>query len=605
MSNRDQRPDGNPWPIDAYLTSGIQLADYLNAFVESVDTNNLGTSRPAYLEGGGLWSKEESDGSVGVYVYTGSVDVKIGNSNGAGLDIINEILLLEWIEENIDTGVSSFTGSDGSKRIGDVVAEDGDYKIQMMDDYGGADGDYTSGHAIVADGTEFNISPIANSFTGTQGSKRQGDIVAIEGDYRFDQLGDVALNNLVKDDYVQWNGTSWENNPPKLIETELNFMGGYDVTTQPPAGPQHGDMYINNNKGTAASGWTGIAGTYVNVGNAMGYSKNHNANGDQVAEGTGGCWFLMGEVFTGGITSIGEGSGIKVNASTPATPVVSVNKTTLDGWYSLISHKHDDLYAKINHNHDGDYADVNHLHSEYELKFSKNTAFNKNFGNSAGTVAEGNHGHSNYALSNHNHSNEYAPLSHTHPYEPAFTKNTAFNKTFGAGYENVARGSHVHDGQYAPTAHNHSAANITAGTFASNSVYYFRSGIDLGDRLNVTYIDASSVIRSKADVIAYYTSDERLKDNITPIEGALEKILKLRGVEYDWNDKTDLYEGHDYSVIAQDVEAVFPELVREQASGYKGVKIEKLISPMIEAIRELSEEVRMLKAEVAELKGDD
>jgi hypothetical protein len=286
---------------------------------------------------------------------------------------------------------------------------------------------------------------------------------------------------------------------------------------------------------------------------------------------------LLGEVFTGGITSIGSGSGISVNNATPTAPVVSVNKTTLDAWYQ----------PKGN----------------YEPAFSKNTAFNKNFGTSAGTVAEGNHGHSNYALSNHGHGNEYAPLSHTHPYEPAFTKNSAFNKTFGAGYDNVARGSHDHTG-YAPSAHNHSAANITVGTFASNAVYTFQSGLDLGNRLNVTYIDASDVIRSKADVIAYYTSDERLKDNIKPIESALDKVLSLRGVEYDWNDKQEIYEGHDYSVIAQDVEAIFPELVREQASGYKGVKIEKLIAPMIEAMREMSEEIRKLKTQVFDLQGD-
>ena len=56
-------------------------------------------------------------------------------------------------------------------------------------------------------------------------------------------------------------------------------------------------------------------------------------------------------------------------------------------------------------------------------------------------------------------------------------------------------------------------------------------------------------------MIAYYTSDERLKDRIQPIESALQKVLSLRGVEYDWNDKQDIYEvgSHDYSVIAQDV----------------------------------------------------
>jgi hypothetical protein len=122
----------------------------------------------------------------------------------------------------------------------------------------------------------------------------------------------------------------------------------------------------------------------------------------------------------------------------------------------------------------------------------------------------------------------------------------------------------------------------------------------------VTYIDASSVIRSKQDVIAYYTSDERLKDRIQPIESALQKVLSLRGVEYDWNDKQDIYEvgSHDYSVIAQDVETIFPELVREQANGFKGVKIEKLIAPMIEAMREMSEELRKLKTQVLELQED-
>lgn len=509
MSARDQRPDGSPWPISPYLTSGIELADYLNSVIESVDTNNLGSSRPSYLEAGGIWSKSE-DSKINLYLYTGSADVKIASSDGAGIDIINEVELLEWIENNIENGVLTFNGRDPDE---------------------------------------------------------SGNIQPQEGDYQIDMMGDVGLSNLVKDDYLQWNGTSWENNPPSLIETELNFMGGYDVTTPPPAGPGHGDMYINNTAGNADSGWTGIAGQFVNVGNAMGYSANHNANGDKVPDGTGGRWFLLGEVFTGGITSIGQGTGISVDSSTPSEPVVSINRTTTDSWYQ----------PKGN----------------YEPAFSKNTAFNKNFGNTAGTVAEGNHGHSNYALSNHNHSNEYAPLNHTHPYEPAFTKNSAFNKNFGDGYDQVARGSHTHAG-YAPTSHTHAASQITSGTFASNAAYTFTNVLNVQNEL-----------RCSADVVAYYSSDERLKDRIQPIEAALSKILSLRGVEFDWNDKQETYVGHDYSVIAQDVEAVFPELVGEQASGYKGVKMERLVAPIIEAIRELSEEVRQLKSDVEKLKGEE
>lgn len=57
-------------------------------------------------------------------------------------------------------------------------------------------------------------------------------------------------------------------------------------------------------------------------------------------------------------------------------------------------------------------ANANHTHN-YEPAFTKNNAFNKSFGTSAGTVAEGNHSHSGYAASNHTHSN-YALTSHTH-----------------------------------------------------------------------------------------------------------------------------------------------------------------------------------------------
>ena len=517
--SRVMRPD-DPWPIDPYSESGIFLARHLNELVDSLDSTNFvgAGTRPAYLTAGGMWTQQLASGKVSLWLYTGSVDILIGDSDGIGTDQIDMVQLQEFFQANLDFGVVTFNTRDG-----DVVPEEGDYDLVM--------------------------------------------------------LGDVNISSLAKDDMLQFNGTSWENNPPKLIDTELNFAGPINPLVTAPAA-KHADIYIADRSGAANASFTGIAGQQVRTGNALGYSTNHNSNGDKVADGTGGVWFLLGDVFSAAVTSIGSGAGISVDSRTPATPVVSVDRTTTDSWYQ----------AKGN----------------YEPAFTKNTAFNKNFGTSAGTVAEGNHGHSNYALSGHNHTGVYSPVGHTHTeYEPKFGKNTAFNKNFGSGYNDVPRGDHTHAGDGTVGPHNQSCSTITAGTFASNSVYYFRSGIDLGDRLNVTYIDASSVIRSKADVIAYYTSDERLKDNIVQIDGALDKVLSLRGCEFDWNDKQDIYEGHDYSVIAQDVEAIFPELVREQASGYKGVKMEKLIAPMIEAMREMSEELRLLKAEVAELRGDD
>lgn len=106
----------------------------------------------------------------------------------------------------------------------------------------------------------------------------------------------------------------------------------------------------------------------------------------------------------------------------------------------------------------------------------------------------------------------------------------------------------------------------------------------------------AGLIRATNDVVAYYSSDERLKDNIKPIENALDKVSKLGGYEFDWNDKQDVYKGHDIGVIAQEVEAVFPELVTDRDNGFKAVKYEKLVPALIEAIKELKAEVESLKS---------
>ena len=57
-------------------------------------------------------------------------------------------------------------------------------------------------------------------------------------------------------------------------------------------------------------------------------------------------------------------------------------------------------------------------------------------------------------------------------------------------------------------------------------------------------------------------------------------------------------EGHDIGVIAQEVEKVFPEIVTTRDNGYKAVKYEKLTAVLIEAIKELSNEVKELKKQI-------
>ena len=108
-------------------------------------------------------------------------------------------------------------------------------------------------------------------------------------------------------------------------------------------------------------------------------------------------------------------------------------------------------------------------------------------------------------------------------------------------------------------------------------------------------ITVTGAVQATGDVIAFHSSDYKLKDNITTIENALDKVDQMRGVEFDWNDKQDSWEGHDIGVIAQEVEKVVPEIVIEREDGYKAVNYQKLTALLVQAVKELKEEIKELK----------
>jgi hypothetical protein len=105
----------------------------------------------------------------------------------------------------------------------------------------------------------------------------------------------------------------------------------------------------------------------------------------------------------------------------------------------------------------------------------------------------------------------------------------------------------------------------------------------------------SGVIRSSNDIVAYYSSDERLKDNIEVIPNCLGRLKDIKGVEFDWNDKQSVYQGHDIGVIAQDIEKIAPSLVTDRDNGFKAVKYEKLTAILIQAVKELHAKVEELE----------
>ncbi len=94
-------------------------------------------------------------------------------------------------------------------------------------------------------------------------------------------------------------------------------------------------------------------------------------------------------------------------------------------------------------------------------------------------------------------------------------------------------------------------------------------------------------------------SDIKLKTNINTIEKALEKVLKLRGVEYD---RIDMNGEHQIGVVAQEVEKVIPELVFETEDGTKSVAYGNMVAVLIEAIKEQQSQIEDLKNQINELK---
>ncbi len=117
----------------------------------------------------------------------------------------------------------------------------------------------------------------------------------------------------------------------------------------------------------------------------------------------------------------------------------------------------------------------------------------------------------------------------------------------------------------------------------------------------ITYMKLSqgnSSLSVKGDVIAYGSpSDKRYKENIKPIESALDKAVKLQGVTFDWKESDSILNiKEDIGFIAQDVQKVVPELVRENKDGKLSLRYQGITPILLEAIKELKAEIDLLKS---------
>jgi hypothetical protein len=139
-------------------------------------------------------------------------------------------------------------------------------------------------------------------------------------------------------------------------------------------------------------------------------------------------------------------------------------------------------------------------------------------------------------------------------------------------------------------ANNRIAATYSA-VIASSGITASRNNTVYVPDLIIDGLTSVTDLQTNADgLIIDGASDVTLKNNVTTISNALDKILNLNPVSFEWKEELKLREGKVYGLIAQEVQNVIPEIVRERAKGNGTLTIEykELIPWVISAIQELS-----------------
>lgn len=155
------------------------------------------------------------------------------------------------------------------------------------------------------------------------------------------------------------------------------------------------------------------------------------------------------------------------------------------------------------------------------------------------------------------------------------SEHTGFTGVVGELTVNTTnKSAHIHDGS-------------TAGGFELAKV-------NLSNASNITGLSVSGIVTA-TDFNS--TSDINLKTNIKPIESALDKVVKINGVTFNWKENNEPSIG----VIAQEVETVFPEIVKH--GEHKKINYNGLIGVLIESIKDQQKQINELKVELQDLKN--
>jgi len=141
-------------------------------------------------------------------------------------------------------------------------------------------------------------------------------------------------------------------------------------------------------------------------------------------------------------------------------------------------------------------------------------------------------------------------------------------------------------------------AGATVTPTTTNATYYVVGSSATSGAQTIASVSVTNAVSYNAStgaltaVSMVSSSDERLKSNIQTLTNATQIVEKLRGVSYLRNDRLEI------GVVAQEVEKVLPMLVHEDPEGYKSVAYGNMVGLLIEAVKELSLEIKELKTKV-------
>ena len=356
---------------------------------------------------------------------------------------------------------------------------------------------------------------------------------------------------------------------------------------------------------TAANGNFG----YVNITSNLDVDVNANIDGNLVVDGTttlgdaiGDTITLTGQVFgnsTVGIIPSANGGSIGTN-----TKRWKLNTTTINASEDITASSDVDITGQANTstlrvrttstllgavNFGNSTINANLSANSTQSLFAVDKVVVEDF-TASGSVSLPSNTVLNLATAN------TADLSVTNSAVFSTGANTTVSFGDGNGRATITFANAVFDSTFGPANTN---INDIGSAALSWRTGYFDTSLVVGNTTANTTAVLADNIYARDDLVASYSSDENLKDNIVVLDEALNRVESISGYSFDWNSKVgDYREGTpDYGVLAQEIENILPNAVTTNGRGYKTVSYNAVIPLLVEAIKELSAKVDRMQAE--------